>query len=105
GGDQRALGYRLDEQARAVAVDPAKVYRVHWAPAFGAYQRKRGRVSELKKILAEPEDNLPIVEQAISLLSPDDQEAFTEALWSSQFSSSQQLVALETDGAMRDTVK
>lgn len=62
-------------------------------------------MSELKKILAEPEDNRPIVEQAISLLSPDDQEAFTEALWSSQFPSSQLRVALASDGAVRDANK
>ncbi len=62
-------------------------------------------MSELKKILAEPEDNRPIVEQAISLLSPDDAEAFTEALWSSQFPSSQLRVALASDAAVRDANK
>lgn len=62
-------------------------------------------MSELKKILAEPEDNRPIVEQAISLLSPDDAEAFTEALWSSQFPSSQLRLALASDGAVVEARK
>lgn len=62
-------------------------------------------MSELKKILAEPEDTRPIVEQAISLLSPEDQDAFTDALWSSQFPSSQLRVALASDSAVRGADK
>lgn len=62
-------------------------------------------MSQLTEILAEPEDTRPIVEQAISLLSPGDQEAFTDALWSSQFPSSQLRVALASDSAVRDADK
>ena len=58
-------------------------------------------MSELQSILAEPEDTRPIVEQAISLLSPEDREAFTDALWSSLFPSSQLRVALASDSAVR----
>ena len=58
-------------------------------------------MSELQSILAEPEDTRPLIEQAISLLSPEDQEAFTDALWSSQFPSSQLRVALASDSAVR----
>ena len=62
-------------------------------------------MSELQSILAEPEDTRPIVEQAISLLSPEDREAFTDALWSSQFPSSQLRVALASDSAVRGADK
>ena len=62
-------------------------------------------MSELQSILSAPEDTRPIVEQAISLLSPEDREAFTDALWSSQFPSSQLRVALASDSAVRGADK
>ncbi|MGO2037011.1 MAG: hypothetical protein ACTH2U_11075 [Brevibacterium sp.] len=61
--------------------------------------------SRLQDILAEPEDTRPLIEQAMDLLQDEDREAFEQALYSSQFPSSQLVVALATDAAVRDADK
>lgn len=62
-------------------------------------------MSELEKILAEPDDPRSSVEIAMDLLDDSDRTAFEAALRSSQYPSSQLQVALATVGAIRDAGK